>query len=485
VIRINRDLHGSATVAGPSVMTDLDLEPKDHCMNSKRGPGAGPIHSSRRAVLLAALIFAAFTGPGAAEEKTETLDRQLLRQAPKVIQFLKERGFNSVGVLKFRVKNGDQPISDHVGPLNLNLAERLEIALILAVDLSNPIGIVHGASAVAATLPGANHLTQPGRQALFQGRYPLAWGNRTVEADAFLTGVVVVSRDLGQMTVGIMAFGKDGEALEKVVEFQATTDSPALVEVGESFLIRGAFDAGRTEVVRDREVVTSAARVKAAQETNPLQDPEAPLELEILYDNQRVPLQLREGKALILEPREGQDVLIVLRKVDKTRDRFGVVLSVNGENTLYRGRLSPLQSWKWIMSPEIMSITIRGYQTGEKTAEAFRVLSSAESRANVMNYGADVGTISMVVFREARGAKKSLALDDEAEDLAALTGGNYPRRPPANLAALRFQLRSGAANASTRGLIAQGKEIGSNIRRIEFQPDPTPVMSATITYYRP
>jgi hypothetical protein len=194
---------------------------------------------------------------------------------------------------------------------------------------------------------------------------------------------------------------------------------------------------------------------------------------------------LRKGKALIPEPREGQSVLLVIRKVDRTRERYGVVLSVNGENTLYKERLNPLQCWKWILSPEIPAISVAGYQTGEKSAEAFRVLSPAESRATVMNYGADVGTISMVVFREARGAKKALALDDEAEDLAALMGGKFPRTPPENLAALKFQLRSGGADAGTRGLIVQGKEIGAAIRRLSFQPDPTPVMAATVIYYRP
>jgi hypothetical protein len=409
----------------------------------------------------------------------------LLKNAPKVIRYLKDHGYKNVGVLKFRVKNGEQPISDHVGPLNLNLADRLEIALVLADDVRKPIGIIHGASAVAATLPGANHLSKVGRQALFRGRYPLAWGNQDVEVDAFLTGVVVVDSDLHQMTIGIGAFGKDGEALDRVVEFQATTDASALVEVGESFLIRGAFDSGRTEVVREREVVTTAARVKAAQETNPLQDPEAPVALEVYYNNQRVPLRLRDGKALIPEPGEGQAVVLVLRKVDKTPGKYGVVLSVNGENTLYKERLSPLRCWKCILSPDTTSITIRGYQTGDRTGEAFRVLSPTESRANLMNYGADVGMISMVVFREARGKKKPIALDDEAEDLAALTGGRYPKKPPENLAALKFQLRSGAGNSSNRGLIAQGKEIGARIRRLQFQPDPTPVMSTTLTYYRP
>ncbi len=461
-------------------------------MSQQSGFRMAPSRAVRPGVLFAALGLVMLATPGT--RAADTLDRELLKNAPKIIRYLKDHGYKNVGALKFRVKKGDEPIGDHIGPLNLNLADRLEIALVLADDLRNPIGVIHGASAVTATLPGANHLTMPGRQALFQGRYPLAWGDQKVEADAFLTGVVVVSPDLGQMTVGIMAFGKDGEALEKVVDFTATTDAPALVEVGESFMTRGAFDGGRVDVVKDQaaseeavrdQVVKTAARVKLSQVMHPLQDPEAPVALEVYYDNQRIPFQLRDGKALIPEPREGQAVLFVLRKVDTTPGKYGVVLSVNGENTLYKERLSPLQCWKWILSQETPAISVRGYQTGEKSAEAFRVLSPAESRANVMNYGADVGTLSMVVFREARGTKTLLALDDEAEDLAALTGGTYPRRPPENLAALKFQLRSGAANASTRGLIAEGKKIGAAIRRLSFQPDPTPVMSATITYYRP
>jgi hypothetical protein len=264
-------------------------------------------------MFISGLAFAGFAGPAASREEDGTLDRQLLRQAPKVIGFLKDRDYKTVGVLKFRVKDGDQPISDHASPLNLNLAERLEIALILADDVRKPMGIIHGAGAVAATLPGANHLTRTGRQTMFRGRYPLAWGHQEVQPDEFLTGLLVLAPDLRQMTVGILAFGKDGEALEKVAEFQATTDTPALVKVGESFLIRGAFDAGRTEIVHDRQVVATAARVKAAQESNPLQDPEAPVGLEVYYDNRRNPLQLRGGKALIPEPREGQAILLVVR----------------------------------------------------------------------------------------------------------------------------------------------------------------------------
>src|SRR5208337_4408329 len=186
-------------------------------MSQQSGFRIAPFRAVRPGVLFAALGLVLLAAPGA--RPSDTLDRELLKNAPRIIHYLKDHGYKNVGVLKFRVKKGDEPIGDHAGPLNLNLAERLEIALVLADDIRNPIGVIHGASAVAATLPGANHLTKSGRQALFRGLYSLAWGDQKVEADAFLTGVVVVSPDLGQMTVGIMAFGKDGEALEKVVDF--------------------------------------------------------------------------------------------------------------------------------------------------------------------------------------------------------------------------------------------------------------------------
>ncbi len=98
---------------------------------------------------------------------------------------------------------------------------------------------------MAAQLPGADHFNPGGRRALFAGRYRLAWGSKQVEADAFLTGLVIVSPDLRSLDVGIMGFGRDSKRLEEVVRFTASTDVPALIDVGESFQTRGFFDGGR------------------------------------------------------------------------------------------------------------------------------------------------------------------------------------------------------------------------------------------------
>jgi hypothetical protein len=429
--------------------------------------------------LAAALLLG---GVPAGAARASDLNRKLLEQAPTVLRYLKDKGYQNVGVLKFRVKKGDEPITDHAGTLNLSLADRLERALILADDLKQPVGIIHDASAVAARLRGANHLTREGRQVLFQGRYPLAWGGEEVKPDAFLTGVVQISSDLRDLTVGILAFDTGGTSLERVTQFKATRDAGSLIETGESFLLRGAFDAGQEQPSQAKAVET-AERVKKEKDAYPLQDQAAPGRLEIYYDDARVPLEVRGGEAQVPEPREGQKVTFVLRRTAAASGRIGVVLKVNGENTLFKERQPDVACRKWILGPGDPPITVRGYQLTGKTAEAFRILSGAESKQKEIDYGGDVGTIMLSVFREKQAARHppDLPPDDNAEDLAALTRGVFPGEKPKNLAALKEQLRADAS----RGLIGQGQQVGADIQHVSFKPDPTPVMAATIRYYRP
>src|SRR5262249_33928163 len=158
---------------------------------------------------------------------------------------------------------------------------------------------------------------------------------------------------------------------------------------------------GQGDEVR-AEAITSAAKVETAPATTPLRDPAAPVALEIRYDGQPIPLEIRDGKAVVREPREGQKVAFVIRKVDTTPDRYDVVLRGNGVNTLYKDRAAPLHSGKWVLGPEHRETVVAGYQTGEATAEAFRVLSQAASPANAVRYGPAAGTVTLVVFREER-----------------------------------------------------------------------------------
>src|SRR4051812_17551056 len=125
---------------------------------------------SRTAIALFAAALA--LGGGA---RADALDAALLKQAPKVLSTLRDKGVKNVGVLKFRVTKGEET-SDAAGLLNLSVASRFEIALVLANDPKAPVGVVRDASGVAAGIRAANHLTPEGRKALFTKKYPLAWG---------------------------------------------------------------------------------------------------------------------------------------------------------------------------------------------------------------------------------------------------------------------------------------------------------------------
>jgi len=461
------------------------------------------------------LLLAALVNPPVANaaEEPMTVDKRLQEHAPEILKQLREKGYKNVGVLKFRIKKGNDPVSDRVGTLNLFLADRLEVAMILAnsSDPAKQIGVTKKASSVAAKIPGASHVTAAGRQKLFDVDYPLSWGDTSVKPDAFLTGVAQISPDLKQITIGILYFDKSGGALTKLIPpFDAPVTSGLLGEAGESYTLRGAFDSAKPEIVQEK-VTEVSAKVKSTETTHPVADPAKPVALEVQYDGKPIPIEFRDGKAFIPEPKEGQRVVLILKRTEHARGRLGVVVKVNGENTLGRQRQRDLDCRKWILDPGAGPITLVGFQIDQNAAEEFRVLSAAESAASEMNYGADVGTISMAVFREVGGeplpettptkptptpqpeapkvAKKpdpappSDLPDDSAEDLLALSRGIQPPKNPKNLAALKYQLREGTRTAETRGLIGQGNLTESAVRTVQFTPDPTPVMITSITYY--
>jgi hypothetical protein len=221
--------------------------------------------------------------------------------------------------------------------------------------------------------------------------------------------------------------------------------------------------------------------VKAAKASNPLQDANAPASLEVLYDGKPVTIVFRDGQALVPEPQEGQKVELSVRRLDTSAELFGVVVLVNGENTLYKQRLPPAQCSKWVLEPNSDPIRLTGYKTGPDKGEAFRVLSRAESKSNEVYYGVDVGTITLVVFREKRGNDEAKLLTEEEEDLAAVHRGTLPTSRPRNLAALKQQLHADAS----RGLIGSGEQIKIETVKVKFNVDPTPIMSATVRYYKP
>jgi hypothetical protein len=379
-------------------------------------------------------------------------EQALYRQAPKVIALLKDKGYANVAVLKFLVTKDGVAFRDNVGTLNQSLARRLELALLLANDPRHPIGVVANAGAVAQRTPGANHLSRAGRLKLFEARYPLAWGNQEVTPDAFLTGTAAVSKDLRRLTLSLLAFDRQANRLEQIGDdFEASNLPDRLTELGESFVFRGGTDNGEIKIVPERQrldkALQAAAKVKDQEATHPALDRSAPVTLEVRYDGEAIPYEVRGGRAFMREPREGQRVELVVKR-DAGKDRLGVVLKVNGESTLYHQKLPDAECMRWILDPGDGPLTIRGFQTDAKTLEKFRVLSVAESKEREVNYGEDVGTITMTVFRELKGEPKTPDLAEDVAEIAAVSWAELPDKKADNYHALKARTSATPSSAS-------------------------------------
>jgi len=454
------------------------------------------------------LLFAAWFALGLLANiasAADSLEKQLLGQAPKLLKELKDAGYKNIGVLKFRVKVGDQPSSDRVGTLNHRLTEKLEMALILANKVTDPLGIIRNANATAATIKGATHLTPEGRKLLFTKKYPLAWGTETVTPDIFLTGTALVSKDLRSMEVKILFFVPDQDDLTEVASFKVPVDLEQLLDSGESFTVRGVFDNASlalTETQRQEkateEAIKTSLETKSETETakqpttskiHPLspENKDALVTLTVLYDNQPQKIEFRGGAAFLPEPREGQKVALVVRRKGPTKPRLGIVLKVNGENTLYQEKAADPQCTPWVFEPKMNEFGIYGFQADEKTLKEFKVLSQAASKSKEIDYGEFVGTISISVFKEQTVAPKpdpQLVLSDDGEDFNILKKSSFPKKTPSNPDALRQQLAQ-SSTTQTRGLFVDGDAKNSEIEIVKFEHDKIPLMTGTIKYYNP
>lgn len=422
-----------------------------------------------------------------------SLERTLVRAAPDILKHCRDHGYKNVGVLKFLVHKADtDTLSDNVGTLNRTVARRLELGMILANNAREPIGVIENASDVAASIPGANHLTREGRLKLFERKYPLAWGKDPVTADAFITGLVSVSADLKALNIKLLVFDKSTNKLGPIgKDLVAANDPRKLSELGESFT-RGAFDDGSVETKpnaqedpklrakKDEQTLIRAAEVKTQAAKNPAADPAAPIKLVVLYDDTPVPIEVRDGRAFAPEPLEGQRVTLRLTRTPTARGTLACVVKVNGDNTLFRERLPDTSCRKWLLEPGDGPLDLIGFQADGNTTELFRVLSKAASKAREIDYGADVGTITLTVFAEQVGRLARGDLTDETQNTKVLERGKVPAQKPDSFASLTAKL----LEDSERGLIESGAKVGSAINVVKFTADPTPLMSLTVTYYK-
>ncbi|MCA9035405.1 MAG: hypothetical protein KDA91_09750 [Planctomycetaceae bacterium] len=452
--------------------------------------------------------------------QAETIHEAMFNRAPALLKQLHDKGYQTIGVLKFRVQKPGEKTSDSVGPLNSLLADRLEIAMILA----NPFGdeqldIIKDASSQAVQIDGASHLTKEGRTKFFGPEFELAWSDRRLAADAFLTGLVQLNAGESTANVALLYFDRNGSGLERIGDvFEVQLDATTVTELGESFVLRGAFDDGETSVRRDsstpnnsnpntvnqdttadnsnaeivrrnrdERVVEESKRVKSQLTVFPLQDKGAPVTLEVKYDGRVMPVEIRNGQAFLPEPRQGQKVEFVLNRASFVQGTLGVVLKVNGENTLYRQTVRDVDCSKWLLTPDYTRTVIRGYQMPDSnTLEAFTVLSARESARRAVDYGRQVGQVQLTVFKQSNDDTPPPVVTAEDEDLLAMLRGVHPSDRSDSLDLLKTRIRHAANEPDQlRSLIVPGEQEANEIEILKFTPDPTPIMSVTLTYYTP
>jgi hypothetical protein len=419
---------------------------------------------------LAAIAVLMIASP-AVRAAGDPLDEQMFTKAKIILSTLKGKGFRNVGVVKFRVQRADGRLQDDVGDLNQTLANKLEVALVLAND-DDKFGIIERATeAVRGKLPLANHINEDGRKAFFGRKYELGWSADKVEASGFLTGTAAFSNDLAKFTIHIQVFDKSGKIEDLPVELTAPTNPEMLAQAGFSYTLatnrQKAFVAGDpppSKEILQREIVEQAAKNEEAATKTPTEgEPfaplnECPIKWTILYNGKPVAVT---GNT-VPEPKPTDKVEFELS--NSTEGTYAVVLLVNGENTLYQERAAPLVCRKWVLGPN-STVTVRGFQTDANTVAPFSVLPPQQPIPDAVRYGDHAGTYRLVVFHGRMsttepGPNAVVKTDPNDANTMAITRTRGGTRPagvkPQTLKALQADLRGRLEGGSTRGYVVKG-----------------------------
>ncbi|MBA4188945.1 MAG: hypothetical protein C0467_13190 [Planctomycetaceae bacterium] len=428
-------------------------------------------------------------------QAADPLDQALVENAKSVLDTFKQKKFTNVGVLKFLVRQGDGPARDDVGDLNLTLANKTEVALILA-NTDDGFGVIDRASdaVMRAKLLTANHKTEDGRKAFFGRKYELAWSRDKVEPGVFLTGVATFSADLSKFTVRFQWFDKTGKMEDLQGEVSVTTTPELLGQCGFSYVIAAA----RQKAILAGEAVTPEAQRRDALEkivapnTTEVDEPislltTSPIKWGVLYNGKPV----KVSGNVVPEPKEDDRVEFTL--TNPGPGTYGVVLLVNGESTLYQERSAPLVCRKWVLSPNT-TVTVRGFQTGPDTLAPFRVLPPDEVPEDAVNYGEHAGTFRMVVFhgKSVEATEPGMLVkrtnDDSAVFAVASTRGTRtPGAKPQTLKALQADLRGRNDTSGSRGYVVKGSKTEKfETNAVDFVTSPElPVADVSLRYFTP
>jgi hypothetical protein len=454
----------------------------------------------RRFLITTAIVLL----PAPARAADDALAAALKAKAPAVVAHLKAKGFTNVGVLKFLVRQGEEEARDNAGDLNRSLANKLQVALCLALKPDDTFGIIHDPSAVVVKeqMTRANHRSKDddGRKAFFERKYGLVWSGDKVVPSGFIAGTAVLAKDLTTITLRLQAFDKSGIVWDIPVQIEAPADPEELAQAGYSFtlapVVQKALVTGEPPpppAVLKKEAVKEMVRTAGKRKPEPAAAPfqplaDCPVRWEIRYNGK--PLAVTGDS--VPEPAETDKVTFVLRNPGP--GTYAAVLLVNGANTLYEERTAPVACRKWVLPPN-SEVEVRGFQVEHNKVLPFKVLPPEAAEEDVVRYGDNAGTYRLVVYAGSLTTGKSdpnevLVKADRDESVIALARGSAAPSgaKPQTLAELQNELRGRTKAAEFgRGYVGKGTAgERSETEVVQFKMATTvPVSDVTLRYFTP
>ncbi|MBA4186927.1 MAG: hypothetical protein C0467_02810 [Planctomycetaceae bacterium] len=301
------------------------------------------------------------TSPAA---RADQIDRVMVEDAGAIAKAVLGLKAKNIAVLKFQVKMGDAAPTFNCGTEGAEMIHRLENLLVLSLDPRNPDYTVlskagQAASALAKSIKTPVDWTSvDGRKKLFELKLPVSWNEKDIRnPDAYVTGTVIVSKNLQEVKIELAAFAKsDPATLKKLGTLAGSmanrgiwTDRSMLASLGQTYTT--SRDLKATGKPRDffaaDESAISDAVSREATPVAPAKEPTSgvaslagPISLKINLDGQSVPIQADEGRRadykiagkLPANGAAGQKVTFTL--VNNHTEKLAVLLCLNGRNTI-------------------------------------------------------------------------------------------------------------------------------------------------------
>lgn len=407
---------------------------------------------ARRALLRGAGVCCLALGwmlAGSLPARAGTLDLGLLKNSGDVLEYVKEKGWKNVGVLPFQVQRGARPLSYAGGPLSHNMTTRIENALIMAMDANETkaVGIIRDAAGTANKAGvGSFHKDERAYRKLFATSYDLAWGNRKVKADAFLTGKILNTGDRKQTRVVILALDATSRQGGKMIahtvkEFSVETDRMLAADLGYNFSLNRAvvLSRGVKPLKRNQEATqeifleeengqqlpprqgqgsgqgqpTGGQGLGQGMEHSPANI--AGFSFELHYNGMNQPLTPTVGSQQGSRAAEfqappataGSSIAMYLTRLSNEQRKFGVVLMLNGKSTWQMQDMEPIQCQKWVYDASRTGQRdgFEGFYTDTtgNNLLRFRALTAEESLVKASELGSRAGWIDVYVFASGDG----------------------------------------------------------------------------------